>query len=91
MIPENDDQNAATESQSMFYPKWKVKPGKGKVASFSNVDEETTDQADTEIDEEDIDINNGHPDWDYSWGLELEITFARLVTVYVWQVYLPRL
>ena len=91
MIPENDDQNVATESQSMFYPKWKVKPGKGKVASFSNVDEETTDQADTEFNEEDTDINNGHPDWDYSWGLELEITFARLVTVYVWQVYLPRL
>ena len=54
VIPEYDDQNVATESQSMFYPKWKVKPGKGKVASFSNVDEETTDQADTEFDEEDI-------------------------------------
>ena len=43
---------------------------------------ESTFESDHEINQE---------DWDYSDGIRIEIKFTRLVTVYIWQIFMPSL
>ena len=70
----------------MYYPKWSVEPQTEISKEFVNVDEESSDEADIETDYDFYDA-----EWDYSDGLIIEIKFLRLVTVYLWQVFLPSL
>ena len=66
-----------------------VKQGKGKLETFSN-EEETADQEDHEVEWDIEKMEECDQEWWNSWGLELKITFFRLVTVYVWQTFIPR-
>ena len=68
-----------------------VKQRKGNLTTFSN-EEVSADEEDDEVDNLDDteDLEELYQEWWLSWGLELEITFFRLVTVYVWQTFIPR-
>ena len=91
-VPKDNSRALVSHKKTIYYPKWMVIQGKGNLTTFSNeevsADEEDEEEYDFDGDSEDLEELN--QEWGFSWGLELEITFFRLVTVYVWQTFIPR-
>ena len=90
----------------LFYPQWTVEPLPLKFKTFLNVKRHTPDDPNHEelydyyeyddymnssyYNETEMDTS-AEKEWDYSDGLLFKIKFRRLVSVFMWQIYMPSL
>ena len=100
------DHKPHPDFSNLFYPQWTVEPLPLKFKTFLNDERSTPDDPnhkelydyynydaymnssyynETEID------TSAEKEWNYSDGLIFRIKFTRLVSVFMWQIYMPSL
>ena len=81
----------SSDNEKMYYPGWTVEPQKVKLAKFLNLDYDNPENLHEEVEYDENGNNIYNDDVDHSDGFSIEFQFARLVTIYMWQVFLPSL
>jgi hypothetical protein len=98
------DHKPNPDFSNLFYPQWTVEPLPLKFKTFLNDERSTPDNPNHEelydyynyddymnssyYNETEMDASE---EWNYSDGLIFRIKFKRLVSVFMWQIYMPSL
>ena len=99
------DQKPHPDFSHLFYPQWTVEPLPLKFQTFLNDEMHTPDDPNhQELYDyynydgfmnssyyNETEMDDSSEEWNYSDGLIFRIKFKRLVSVFIWQIYMPSL